>query len=171
MERALGPCLVTDRRLDSIKTLALLLVISVSFPRTPRPPSPSVWRPLSAWPSPAPLQVLAYEVEAVRQACRAMDPSGNYCPRITYIIVQKRHHTRLYPADNNCDRNGNVMPGTVVDRTICHPREFDFYLNSHASIQVGGVGGNGWGASKRKGGRAPDPVFLQCHGRLWFAAF
>jgi eukaryotic translation initiation factor 2C len=25
--------------------------------------------------------------------------------------------------------------GTVVDRGIAHPTEFDFYLNSHASIQ------------------------------------
>ncbi|CAL5194043.1 unnamed protein product [Lathyrus oleraceus] len=28
------------------------------------------------------------------------------------------------------------MPGTVVDTSICHPREFDFYLNSHAGIQL-----------------------------------
>lgn len=27
-------------------------------------------------------------------------------------------------------------PGTVVDRMICHPLEFDFYLCSHAGIQV-----------------------------------
>ncbi|CAI7772852.1 unnamed protein product [Closterium sp. NIES-53] len=80
-------------------------------------------------------QVLAYELEAVRAACRAMDPSGSYSPRITYVVVQKRHHTRLFPADNNRDKNGNVMPGTVVDSVICHPREFDFFLNSHASIQ------------------------------------
>ncbi|CAI5992470.1 unnamed protein product [Closterium sp. NIES-64] len=80
-------------------------------------------------------QVLAYEVEAVKAACRAMDPSGSYSPRITYVVVQKRHHTRLFPADNNRDKNGNVMPGTVVDSVICHPREFDFFLNSHASIQ------------------------------------
>ncbi|CAI5510149.1 unnamed protein product [Closterium sp. Naga37s-1] len=80
-------------------------------------------------------QVLAYELEAVKAACRAMDPSGSYSPRITYVVVQKRHHTRLFPADNNRDKNGNVMPGTVVDSVICHPREFDFFLNSHASIQ------------------------------------
>ncbi|CAI5515721.1 unnamed protein product [Closterium sp. Naga37s-1] len=80
-------------------------------------------------------QVLAYELEAVKAACRAMDPTGSYSPRITYVVVQKRHHTRLFPADNNRDNNGNVMPGTVVDSVICHPREFDFFLNSHASIQ------------------------------------
>lgn len=27
------------------------------------------------------------------------------------------------------------MPGTVVDRTIVHPVEFDFFLNSHAGLQ------------------------------------
>jgi len=27
-------------------------------------------------------------------------------------------------------------PGTVVDQRICHPTEFDFYLCSHAGIQV-----------------------------------
>lgn len=26
--------------------------------------------------------------------------------------------------------------GTVVDQKICHPTEFDFYLCSHAGIQV-----------------------------------
>lgn len=30
----------------------------------------------------------------------------------------------------------NFFKGTVVDTAICHPREFDFYLNSHAGIQV-----------------------------------
>lgn len=25
--------------------------------------------------------------------------------------------------------------GTLIDRDICHPTEFDFYLNSHAGIQ------------------------------------
>jgi hypothetical protein len=29
-----------------------------------------------------------------------------------------------------------IVLGTVVDTKICHPTEFDFYLNSHAGIQV-----------------------------------
>ena len=28
-----------------------------------------------------------------------------------------------------------AVAGTLVDRDICHPTEFDFYLNSHAGIQ------------------------------------
>jgi hypothetical protein len=33
------------------------------------------------------------------------------------------------------DRSGNCLPGTVVESTITHPFEFDFYLQSHASSQ------------------------------------
>lgn len=29
-----------------------------------------------------------------------------------------------------------LFSGTVVDTKICHPTEFDFYLCSHAGIQV-----------------------------------
>ena len=33
-------------------------------------------------------------------------------------------------------KSGNIPAGTVVDVGICHPTEFDFYLCSHAGIQV-----------------------------------
>jgi eukaryotic translation initiation factor 2C len=55
--------------------------------------------------------------------------------------VQKRHNTRLLPKqeggqdDTPIDRSGNIAPGILVDRGITHPRDFDFYLNSHASLQ------------------------------------
>ena len=32
-------------------------------------------------------------------------------------------------------RNGDVPAGTVVDTTVCHPHEHDFFLQSHAGIQ------------------------------------
>ncbi|KAL5582915.1 hypothetical protein UlMin_015357 [Ulmus minor] len=82
-------------------------------------------------------QVLLYEVDAIRKACNSIQ--SDYTPRVTFIVVQKRHHTRLFPEDhgnrNSTDRSGNIQPGTVVDTQICHPSEFDFYLNSHAGIQ------------------------------------
>ncbi|KAG5219299.1 hypothetical protein OIU78_007255 [Salix suchowensis] len=82
-------------------------------------------------------QVLLYELDAIRKACASLEP--NYQPPVTFIVVQKRHHTRLF-ANNHRDRNstdksGNILPGTVVDSKICHPTEFDFYLCSHAGIQ------------------------------------
>ncbi|XP_050370063.1 protein argonaute 5 [Argentina anserina] len=78
-------------------------------------------------------QVLLYEMDAIRRACASLEEG--YMPPITFIVVQKRHHTRLFPVDNQADRSGNIQPGTVVDTKICHPTEFDFYLNSHAGIQ------------------------------------
>ncbi|CAA7024297.1 unnamed protein product [Microthlaspi erraticum] len=82
-------------------------------------------------------QVLLHEVIAIRKACASLQ--AGYQPRITFVIVQKRHHTRFFPAQHGdrhtTDKSGNILPGTVVDTSICHPSEFDFYLNSHAGIQ------------------------------------
>ena len=30
----------------------------------------------------------------------------------------------------------NIDPGTVVDRSVTHPYEYDYYLCSHQGIQV-----------------------------------
>ncbi|XXG44501.1 hypothetical protein AAC387_Pa01g4288 [Persea americana] len=82
-------------------------------------------------------EVLLYELDAIRKACASLEEG--YLPPVTFVVVQKRHHTRLFPADHRnrdmTDRSGNILPGTVVDRIICHPTEFDFYLCSHAGIQ------------------------------------
>ncbi|KAJ4832122.1 argonaute 5 [Turnera subulata] len=82
-------------------------------------------------------QVLLHEIDAIRKACASLE--NGYQPRITFVVVQKRHHTRFFPADysrkDQMDRSGNILPGTVVDTKICHPKEFDFYLNSHAGIK------------------------------------
>jgi eukaryotic translation initiation factor 2C len=82
-------------------------------------------------------QVMKYEYAALREACQELgDPAAEYAPPITFVVVQKRHQTRLFPTDpRQCDRSGNVMPGIVVDKQICHPFEHDFYLNSHSGIQ------------------------------------
>lgn len=44
-------------------------------------------------------QVLYYELLAIREACISLEKE--YQPGITYIVVQKRHHTRLFCADRN----------------------------------------------------------------------
>ncbi|XP_022729133.1 protein argonaute 5-like isoform X2 [Durio zibethinus] len=79
-------------------------------------------------------QVLLHEMDAIRKACASLQEG--YMPRVTFVVVQKRHHTRLFPTERNqTDKSGNIQAGTVVDTSICHPTEFDFYLNSHAGIQ------------------------------------
>ncbi|XP_055995374.1 protein argonaute-2-like isoform X7 [Ostrea edulis] len=80
-------------------------------------------------------QVLQHELRAVREACMKLELG--YQPGITFIVVQKRHHTRLFCADrkDQIGRSGNIPAGTTVDVGITHPTEFDFYLCSHAGIQ------------------------------------
>uniref|UniRef100_A0A1B6EZT3 Piwi domain-containing protein n=1 Tax=Cuerna arida TaxID=1464854 RepID=A0A1B6EZT3_9HEMI len=82
-------------------------------------------------------QVLDSELSAIRAACRSLQADGSYKPSVTFLVVQKRHHTRFFPTrkEDEDGRNKNVPPGTIVDTVITHPREMDFYLVSHASLQ------------------------------------
>ena len=41
--------------------------------------------------------VLAHELRAIREACMKLEIG--YQPGITFVVVQKRHHTRLFCAD------------------------------------------------------------------------
>ncbi|CAG8771735.1 12361_t:CDS:2, partial [Acaulospora morrowiae] len=79
-------------------------------------------------------RVMDHELKAIRSACRALEQ--DYEPTITFVVVQKRHHTRFFPMDRReADRSGNCFPGTVVDSGITHPFEFDFFLQSHSGIK------------------------------------
>ncbi|XP_077489284.1 protein argonaute-2-like [Amblyomma americanum] len=83
------------------------------------------------------LEVRNHEVSAIRLACAEMCPTETYEPPLTFIVVQKRHHTRFMPA-NGRDGVGkcrNVPPGTTVDSVVTHPLDFDFFLCSHFGIQ------------------------------------
>ena len=80
-------------------------------------------------------QILRDELPQLRAAFASLG-DGSYRPNLTFIVLQKRHHTRLFvelPGD--ADRSGNVPAGTVVDTSICHPHEHDFFLVSHAGLQ------------------------------------
>ncbi|CAD7697012.1 unnamed protein product [Ostreobium quekettii] len=81
------------------------------------------------------MDVLAVEYSGIRKACLELD-DGTYNPAITFIVVQKRHHTRLFPeSDSEADNSGNVNAGTIVDTAITSPDGFDFFLNSHAGLK------------------------------------
>ncbi|KAM7269483.1 hypothetical protein ACFE04_024980 [Oxalis oulophora] len=79
-------------------------------------------------------KVMKEELQAIKEACLKFP---NYKPTITFAIVQKRHHTRLFTneADLNQYGNENIPPGTVVDTVITHPKEFDFFLCSHWGVK------------------------------------
>ncbi len=78
--------------------------------------------------------VIDNEYSLLEKAFKSFGP--NYNPKITFIIVQKRHHTRFVPKQvyNSSDPNPrfqNISPGTVVEKSITHKTDFDFYLCSH----------------------------------------
>ncbi|GAN01273.1 translation initiation factor 2C [Mucor ambiguus] len=79
--------------------------------------------------------VMTKEVSAIRQACASLG-DGNFNPKITFVVVQKRHRVRFLPVNrSDADRSGNCLSGLVVDTHIVHPFEFDFYLQAHAAIK------------------------------------
>jgi eukaryotic translation initiation factor 2C len=77
-------------------------------------------------------QVLDKELPLLRAACNELKIK----PKITIIIVGKRHHVRFFPQNEKDagDKLGNCPAGTVVDREIGHPTDFDFYLQSHGGL-------------------------------------
>ncbi|RWS13137.1 translation initiation factor 2C-like protein, partial [Dinothrombium tinctorium] len=61
----------------------------------------------------------------------------SFRPKVTFIIVQKRHHTRLRPQhpEQGQGKMQNIKAGTLVDTSIIHPRDWDYFLASHEGIQ------------------------------------
>lgn len=75
-------------------------------------------------------EVMNVEVTSLRQACKEIcEKEAIPNINVTYLIVTKRHHTRLFS-----ERNDNVKPGLVLDTDIVSEDFYDFYLNSHHGI-------------------------------------
>jgi len=73
-------------------------------------------------------QVLNIELDKIIEACKFLDETWD--PKFTLIVAQKNHHTKFFiPGAPE-----NVPPGTVVDNKVCHPRNYDFYMCSHAGM-------------------------------------
>ncbi|KAL5150659.1 Protein argonaute 6 [Glycine soja] len=73
-------------------------------------------------------QVLTIELNQIIKAYQHLGEVN--VPKFTVIVAQKKHHIKLFQP------NGpeNVPPGTVVDTTITHPRNYDFYMCAHAGM-------------------------------------
>jgi len=63
------------------------------------------------------------------------DPSQFPPPKLTMIVVQKRHHIRFEPIGPYHDRSQNVYVGTCIDTNITSSTGLDFYLQSHQGLQ------------------------------------
>ncbi|KAK6431186.1 hypothetical protein LTR95_012654 [Oleoguttula sp. CCFEE 5521] len=56
-------------------------------------------------------------------------------PRLSIIIVGKRHHTRFYPTEaDDADKTGNSKHGLVVDRGVTNFCNWDFFLQAHSAL-------------------------------------
>ncbi|CAF1565590.1 unnamed protein product [Adineta ricciae] len=76
-------------------------------------------------------KVLDNEVNKIKHACRIVY-GANPLPKLTFIVVKKRHNTRFFLYQDG--KTLNVEAGTVIDQGITHPSQFDFYLCSQAAI-------------------------------------
>ncbi|CAL4976789.1 unnamed protein product [Urochloa decumbens] len=74
-------------------------------------------------------QVLNDELPHIIEACKFFYDS--WSPKLMAIVAQKNHHTRFFRDGNNV---ANVDAGTVVDKGICHCRNYDFYMCAHTGM-------------------------------------
>uniref|UniRef100_A0A0D9WZ08 Piwi domain-containing protein n=1 Tax=Leersia perrieri TaxID=77586 RepID=A0A0D9WZ08_9ORYZ len=73
-------------------------------------------------------QVINIELDQIIEACKFLDEK--WSPKFTLIVAQKNHHTKFFQAGSP----DNVPPGTIVDKQVCHPRNYDFYMCAHAGM-------------------------------------
>ncbi|KAK5126303.1 hypothetical protein LTR85_010539 [Meristemomyces frigidus] len=76
--------------------------------------------------------VLQQEVHDMKALLKTADPNLN----IPFVVIvgSKRHHVRFFP-EKGGDRNGNPLPGTLIETGVTNPFENDFFLCSHAAIK------------------------------------
>jgi hypothetical protein len=58
---------------------------------------------------------------------------GKPIPKLTIIVVDKRHHIRFYQEKNKVYENPQA--GTIVDTVVTIPRNLDFFLQIHHAIK------------------------------------
>ncbi|KAG8529183.1 uncharacterized protein KY384_005818 [Bacidia gigantensis] len=83
------------------------------------------------------IPLLENEVADIKQAFyEKCNNEKKYMPKFTVVVCEKRHHIRFFPPQGpGSDKNGNPVPGTLVERDVTRPFEYDMYLNSHSAIQ------------------------------------
>ncbi|KAF9891139.1 hypothetical protein FE257_005075 [Aspergillus nanangensis] len=63
--------------------------------------------------------------------------------KFTVVVANKRHHLRAFPKVGDpaldkksmADKNGNPVPGTLIERDVTSPHDWDFILYSHIALQ------------------------------------
>ncbi|KAJ5576839.1 hypothetical protein N7535_003765 [Penicillium sp. DV-2018c] len=83
-------------------------------------------------------QVLSEEVSSIRHAIAHACGLPAWEGKICVIVANKRHHLRAFPNPDvraNCDPHGGPLPGTLIDRDVTSPHDWDFLLYTHVALQ------------------------------------
>ncbi|KAK2871788.1 hypothetical protein FQN49_002828 [Arthroderma sp. PD_2] len=82
-------------------------------------------------------KVLDEEYPRLLQACKELYSGSPVpkLPRMTIIVVGKRHNTRFFPTKAEDSEKDNARCGTVVDRGVTETRNWDFFLQAHTALQ------------------------------------
>ena len=85
--------------------------------------------------------VVDKELPQIRNACREVyskEVNAKAFPKLTMMVVGKRHQIRFYPTDDREIRKNakrNCPNGTVMDRGVTNAQSWDFYLQAHQALQ------------------------------------
>ncbi|KAJ8424080.1 hypothetical protein Cgig2_025233 [Carnegiea gigantea] len=95
-------------------------------------------------------QVRNLEVDATRKACQSLE--HDYLPPVTFIVVQKRHHTWFFPEETSDLKleNGNILPVPSV--------YYAHLAASCARCYVDGEGASETGSSSAGAGSTPTTL-------------
>ncbi|KAJ7461235.1 Piwi domain-containing protein [Mycena latifolia] len=67
-----------------------------------------------------------HELTQIQAVCQSL----KIRPKITFIVVVKRHHMRFFQGQKEQERN--CVAGTIIDQDVVLPTEFNFFLQSHS---------------------------------------
>jgi len=109
--------------------------------------------------------IVSREVHAIKRAAESI--KNDYNPKVTFILVQKRNHIRLFPEEGKgADRDDRLFAGTVVDQSICSPFDFDFFMCSHPGMKGTSKPTHYhvlWDEAKVSGNKLQELTFYLCH--------
>ncbi|KAJ5898937.1 hypothetical protein N7495_003681 [Penicillium taxi] len=81
------------------------------------------------------MMVLEKELREIKSAIEATYKTATQ-PKVTVIVVTKRHNVRFYPTTKaDTDNKMNAHNGSILDRGITRPRQWDFYLQAQSALQ------------------------------------
>ncbi|GME68138.1 unnamed protein product [Ambrosiozyma monospora] len=99
--------------------------------------------------------ILKEEVPKVKEALKQIGLKyklPNYKPKLTFLVIIKRHNTRFFPLEKNAKNSAgklvavesqeNAMPGSVIEKGVTSVKYFDFFLQSQQALQGTAIPGH-----------------------------